>query len=140
VPGGWIYTRNVTLDLIGGTDISLLKHTPSKPLEEVKNEIQKILEQYRPTMQRLVTKAGQKPLIPLWIPKTGSGDTVEMAFRDHIETLAIPAVQGLPSLLLHELGSDTSVISQKQAEYIADIFTLNFHTCVDNYDSLCLVD
>jgi hypothetical protein len=140
VPSGWICTRNVTFDLSGGTGINQIKHTPSKPLREVKNEIQKILDQHRPTMQTLVTNAGREPLIPPWTPKTGSGGTVETVFRDHIKTLAIPAVRGLPSLLLHELGSETSVISKKQADYIDGIFTLNNHMCVDNYDSLFLVD
>jgi hypothetical protein len=90
-------------------------------------------------METLVTKAGREPLIPPWIPKTGSGDTEDMAFRNHAEKLAIPIVNGMPSLLLHELGSEKSVTNRKQAENIADIFS-DRHTCVDNYDSLCLVD
>jgi hypothetical protein len=46
----------------------------------------------------------------------------------------------MPCLLLHVLGSESSVIGQKQAEYTAGIFSLDDHMCVDNYDPLRLVD
>ena len=117
-----------------------LYYTPSKPLAEVKNKIHEILQRYRPTMQMLVMKAGREPLISPWIPKAGSGCALETAFCNHIETLAIPVVKGFPSLLLHDLGSQTSAISQRQAEYMDGIFSLDYHTCVDKYDYLCLVD
>jgi hypothetical protein len=81
--------------------------------------------------------AGRKPRIHLWILKTGSGGT-DMVFRSHIEELAIPAVHGLPSLLLYDLGSKTGAISEKQAKYIAGFFSLDYRTCVDNYDSMRL--
>ena len=90
-------------------------------------------------MHVLVTKAGREPLIPLWAPKAGSGDASDEAFRSHIETLAIPDVHGMPSLLLHELGSKTSTC-QQQAQYIDLIFTSNDHTCVDNYDFMRFAD
>jgi hypothetical protein len=61
-------TFNVALGFIGGTD--KLIHTPSKPLAEVKNRVHQILEQFRPTMRTLVTKAGREPLIPPWILET----------------------------------------------------------------------
>ena len=121
------------------TTISALQHTPPKPLAVVKSVIHNILRPYRFTMKELVTKAGQEPLISPWIPKTGNGN-MDMAFRNHAEKLAIPAVNGMPSLLLHELESETSATNQKQAENIAGIFSLHRHTYVDKYDSLCLVD
>jgi hypothetical protein len=42
VPGGWIYTCNIALDLISGTD-SLL-HMPLKPLAEVMDTVHGILQ------------------------------------------------------------------------------------------------
>ena len=132
--GRWICACNVVLDFISSVDSKFLQHTPSKPLAEVKNSIQRILQRYRLTMRTLVRKAGRQPLFPSWIPEKGSSDAVDsdMAFRNHVKALTIPAVDGLPSLLLHDLGSETSITSQKQAEYISDIFSLHNHTCVDN--------
>jgi hypothetical protein len=63
-----------------------------------------------------------------------------MAFRNHVERLAIPAVEGRPSLLLHDLGSETSVISQRQARYVKETFSFDQHKCVDNYNFLRFVD
>jgi hypothetical protein len=83
-------------------------------------------------MKTLVTKAGREPPLPLWIPEIGSGSTDETAFRNHVEALAIPTIDGLPSLLLHDLGFETSAVSQKQAEYICGIFSFHRHRCVDN--------
>jgi hypothetical protein len=137
MPGGWICTRNITFDLIGGTD-STLHHTPPKPLAVVKNRVNEILQRYCPAMRTLVAEAGRKPLISPWIPKIGSGGTEDTAFRNHIEMLAIPAVNGRPSLLLHDLGSETSAIGKKQAEYIPGVFLLDRHKCVHNYNSLRL--
>jgi len=42
---------------------------------------------------------------------------------------------GMPSLLLHDLGSESSVISQKQAEYIIKIFSLHDHIVFINTSS-----
>jgi hypothetical protein len=140
VAGGWFYTCNVTIVIIRGTDDKPLQHTPSKSLAEVKDIIHQILQRYRPTIQALVTKAGIEPLIPPWTPNPEMSDTVEMTFKNHIQALAIPSVEGLPSLLLHDLGSETSAISRKQAKYMTGIFSLEYHTCVDNYYSLRLVD
>jgi hypothetical protein len=39
VPGGWICTRNVALDFIGGTDSTLLQHTPLPWLKELHSKI-----------------------------------------------------------------------------------------------------
>jgi hypothetical protein len=136
VPGGYIRRTNLALDLISGT---VLQHTPPKPLAEVNLSVDQILQRYRPAMQNLVKEAGRRPFLPIWIPRTRSDDT-DTAFRDHIKRLAIPAVQGRPSLILHDLGSETSAISQKQAEYIDDIFSLDCHTCVGNYDSMHFAD
>ena len=85
-------------------------------------------------MRELVSKAGQTPLLPFWTPQTG-----DMAYKDHIKTLAIPEVQGLPSLLLHDLCSKT-VVDEKQTERIADIFEVGRHRRVDNYNHSRLAD
>ena len=116
-----------------------LKNTPLKPLAEVKDIIDQILEKYRPTIQMLVTNAGRRPLIPPWSPRTESSNEVDIAFKNKIERLSIPAVEGHPCLLLHELGSNTSAISQKQAKYMAGIFSFEHHTCVEYHDSLYVV-
>ena len=138
MPGGWICTPNVALDLIGATaGMSLqdakLEYSPPIGKEEVKDKVKEVLDRYRHTMRTLVTKAGRKPLLPPWIPTTGNGET---AFKNHIGTLGIPSVQGMPSLLLHNLGSESDVRSQIQAKYIDKIFSLGRNKCVDHYDSL----
>jgi hypothetical protein len=58
VPGGWICTRNVTLDFIGGTDTTLLQHTPLPWLKELHSRIWK-QEKRRSTLFRtkVVTRA-----------------------------------------------------------------------------------
>ena len=86
-------------------------------------------------MKTLVTKAGRELLLPLWIPEIEGGSaasTENTAFRDHVKALAIPTVDGLSSMLLHDLGSETSAVNQKQAEYIRGIFSFYRHRCVDN--------
>jgi len=130
----------VAPNFISGAGGNTFKHTPSKPLAHVRNTIQQILERYRPTMQKLVADAGTTPLIPSWIPKIGSGCPKEMAFRKHIKTLAIPTVQGLPSLLLHDLCIEAGVVDEKESKHIADIFSLDNHTCVDNCNSSRFAD
>ena len=56
------------------------------------------------------------PLIPSWIPKIRSGRPKEMAFREQIKALAILTVQGLPSLLLHDLCIEAGVVDEKQSK------------------------
>lgn len=128
------------LDFIGATDGKLFKHTPSKPLAEVRKSANQILEQYRPRMGKLVADAGKSPLLPLWIPKTRSGDQADTAYREHIKSLAIPIVEGRPSLLLHDLGVQGSIMNEKQAKHIPDVFSLSTHTCADDYDFFGLAD
>jgi len=127
-----------------GNEELKLKHTPSKPLAVVWASIDQILDRYRPIIQGLVTKAGQEPILPCWSPaqdlKTGCGDTLDKAFRDHVKKLAIPNVLQMPSLLLHELGSETSLINQKQDKYVTDLFSFDFHMCVDKYNILHLIN
>ena len=142
VPGGWICTRNVALDFIGGTaSMSLqdaeLGHSPTVSPEGVDDIIHKILDRHRDKIRTLVTKAGRQPLLPPWIPTTGNGET---AFKNYMEMLKIPSIRNTPSLLLHDLGSESSVISRNQAECITKIFSHHDHMCVDNYDSLRPVD
>ena len=142
MPGGWICTPNVARDLIGATaSMSLqdakLEYSPPIGKEEVKDKVKEVLDRYRHTMRTLVTKAGRKPLLPPWIPTTGNGET---AFKNYIEMLKIPSIRNTPSLLLHDLGSESSVISRNQAECITKIFSHHDHMCVDNYDSLRPVD
>jgi len=131
-------------DLFGNSKGSpqTFQHMPTKPLAEVRAKIDQIRDRYRPIMQTLVIKAGRQPLIPHWIPKTKSGDAnvVDAAFISRIETLAIPSVKDLPCLLLHELGSEMSVMNQKQTKYVDEIFSRYYHTCVYNCNSLCHVD
>ena len=49
----------------------------------------------------------------------------------NIKKLAILNVLQMPSLLLHELGSKTSLINQKQDKYVTDLFSFDFHMCHD---------
>jgi hypothetical protein len=127
-----IFTFKVAPNFISGTGGKIFQHTPPKPLAQVGKTVQQILERHLPTIQKLVADAGTTPLIPSWIPKIDSDCPKEMAFTKHIKTLAIPAVEGLPSLLLHDLHIE---VDEKPSKHIADIFSLNHHTCVDDCNS-----
>jgi hypothetical protein len=126
------------LDFIGATDDKLFKHTPSKPLAEVRDSVDRILEQYRHRMGELFANDGLKPLIPSWTPEARSDD--ETVFSDSIALLAVPEVRSLPSLLLHELGAEQIIMNERQAEYIAKVFSLGRHVCADSYDFFRLAD
>jgi len=82
-------------------------------------------------MKELVADAGQV-VLQSWIPKTTGNDPAEMALVDHIKKLAIPVVNGQPSLLLHDLGVEASGLDGKRTERIDDIFSLYRHTYADD--------
>ena len=122
----------MVLNFISGTGGKTFKHTPPKPLAQVRNTVQTILENYRPAMQKLVADAGTTQHIPSWIPKSGSDHPEEKTFRDHITKLAIPNVKGMPSLLLHDLCTKAGAVDEK---HIAEIFSHDDHMWVDNCNS-----
>ena len=130
----------MALNFISGTGGKTFKHTPLKPLAQVRSTVQIILENYRPAMQKLVADAGTMPHIPSWIPKVGSGHAEEKTFRDHITKLAIPNVKGMPSLLLHDLCIKAGAVDEKESKHIAEIFSHDDHMCVDNSNSLRFAD
>lgn len=103
--------------------------TPPRPPKVVNDSVQELLERYRPKMGKLVADAGRRPLIPLWTPPTETNTPAEMAFKEHIKTLAIPDVDGEPSLLLHDLFSKTSAIDE---ERIKEVFSGTRHKVLIN--------
>lgn len=79
------------------------------------------------------------PLLPYANPKTGSS-TPDIAFREHIKTVAIPKLEGLFILLLHDLSFESKIVDKKQEKHIAEAFSDQNMQCVDNFISLRLAD
>jgi hypothetical protein len=133
-------TSNIVCGFIIGAGGRQFENTPSKPVAEMKGKIKDILDRYRPKVTSLVEKAGVVPLLPTWIPRTRSGGLADTNFKQHVEQLAIPNVQGAPSLLLHDLGSAKSVMDKTQADFVPDIFSLHHHMCAYTFDSSALAN
>jgi hypothetical protein len=138
--GVYVSTSNLVLELTSIAGRKTFQHTPSKPLAAYRDTVHEILKEYRPKIRALIAKVGFQSLLPTWIPKTRSSSPLDTEFREHVKNLAIPAVRGEPSLLLHDLGTEKSVIDQKQAEHVANIFSLHSHTCANHSDSLLLAN
>ena len=82
-------------------DDETFDHTPSQPHKELNATINNFMARWCPRMQELVEKAEHVPsLLPLWDP----GPSANPNLARHISELCIPAIDRLPSLLLHNLG------------------------------------
>ena len=118
---------------IGGQSsfTNVLQHTPEKDMKDFEDSIQEFLDECRPGMETLVSKAGDIPsFMPSWTP--GPMDSVPH-LSDHILRLKIPRDKGgLPSLLLHDLGEEKSDLDKLRASRIPGIFS-NHNTCVVHF-------
>jgi hypothetical protein len=105
-------------------------HTPEKGKKDFQDSIQLFLNDCRPAMETLVSKAGDIPsFMASWTP----GSSMDPRLSDHIRRLNIPRDKGgLPSLLLHDLGEEKSDLDRLRASRIPGIFS-NINTCVVHF-------
>ena len=122
-------------DFICGTGGAF--HASPRKLDEVKDDVTRILMRYRPKIQELVANACQRPLIRFWTPQPGSNTPADMNFREHIETLAIPNIQDVPNLLLHDLFTERTAMDRERIE---KVFSGIGHKCVNNRNFSRLTD
>jgi len=107
---------------------SPLKHTPILPHEDFDSKIDAFLDECRPRMRKLLQNANHVPsFFPSWKPRyPANGD-----FAEHISKLRIPTVSGgRPSLLLHNLGKESSKLDTDRTARIPNIFSWVNHTYV----------
>ena len=119
---------------IGGQSsfTNVLQHTPEKDMKDFEDSIQEFLDECRPGMETLVSKAGDIPsFMPSWAP--GPMDSVPH-LSDHILRLKIPRDKGgLPSLLLHDLGEEKSDLDKLRASRIPGVFCNMHNTWVVHF-------
>ncbi|PPQ95415.1 hypothetical protein CVT26_008436 [Gymnopilus dilepis] len=70
---------------------------------------------------------GSTGTFPIWTP---SVDDIEPAYEEHIKALRIPALDGNPDLLLHDLGCFGK--DDKNLARIQNLFSSEKHTCFVN--------
>ena len=106
------------------------QQTPEKGKKDFQDSIWVFLNDCRPAMETLVSKAGDIPsFMPSWKPST----SMDPRLSDHIRQLNIPRDKGgLPSLLLHDLGEEKSDLDRVRASRIPSIFS-NTNTCVVHF-------
>ena len=106
------------------------QHTPEKSKKDFQDSIRLFLDDCRPAMKTLVSKAGHIPsFMASWTP----GASIDPRLSDHILRLNIPQDKGgLPSLLLHDLGEEKSDLDKLRASRIPGIFS-NKNTCVVHF-------
>jgi hypothetical protein len=93
------------------------------------NDINKVLGSYREQMHLLVLNADHVPsLIPSWTPAESTSEEQ----KTRISNLAIPAVGGAPSLLLHDLGEERMGLDKERDKHISNVFSLDKSVCVRN--------
>jgi hypothetical protein len=109
---------------------NIFQPTTEKPKKDFQDSIQLFLDDCRPAMETLVSKAGDVPsFMPSWTP----GSSMNPLLSDHIRQLSIPKDKGgLPSLLLHDLGNEESDLDKLRASHIPRIFSNN-NTCVVHF-------
>lgn len=110
---------------------NFFQHTAEKGKKDFQDSIQVFLDDCRPAMETLVSKAGHIPsFMPSWTP----GSSMDPRLSDHILRLNIPqdSKGGLPSLLLHDLGEEKSDLDKLRASRIPGIFS-NHNTCVVHF-------
>jgi hypothetical protein len=73
-------------------------------------------------MQILVQSAHS---VPLFLESWKPGPSPDEEFEDHISSLDIPVVNGQPSLLLHNLGSD---LDPERTARFREIFSFAYDT------------
>jgi hypothetical protein len=108
--------------------------TPKKAREEMQDEIIQFLDERRETVRLLLNNAADvSSLIPSWKPEQG----IEFGDKDsraNVLQLAIPAVNQIPSLLLHDMGEQRAHLAQEQAARISRVFSFSNHKCVHDVE------
>ena len=96
----------------------------------MQDEIVQSVDQCRENIRWLLNNAGDvSSLIPSWVPGQ-SVDFGDKDFVDNIAQLAIPVVNQVPSLLLHDIGEERMHLDEEQAERISRVFSFSNHKCV----------
>lgn len=110
------------------TELSTASQSSYRPIASkdtvIQSEVNKILDDLRPAMTRLVEG---EICLPVWTPDSSTMG-VEMA--NHIGDLRIPYLNGKPNVLLHHLGSFKE--DPALATRLKNIFMPNNHTCVNS--------
>jgi len=111
---------------LGKVHSQTFSNTPEKDQKNFQDSVKAFLDDCRPAMQTLVSKAGDVPsFMPLWTPDL----SMNPPLSDHLSQLNIPQDKhGLPSLLLHGLGEEKW--DKLCASHISNIFSDNNDTCV----------
>ena len=105
----------------------MVSNTPGKSKKDFQDSIQLFLDDCRPAMKTLVSKAGHIPsFMASWTPSA----SMDPRLSDHILRLNISQDKGgLPSLLLHDLGEEKSDLDKLRASHILG----NKNTCVVHF-------
>ena len=109
---------------------------PKKTRKQIQGEIVQFVDQRRENIRQLLTNAGDgSSLTPSWVPGQ-SVDFGDKDFVDNIAQLAIPVVNQVPSLLLHDIGEERTHLDQEQAERISRVFSFSNHKCVPKFNEV----
>ena len=107
-----------------------LRDTSERTRTQIQDEILEFVDQRREKMRQLLENAHDvSSLIPSWVPGH-SNHLADADFVDNISKLAIPVVNQVPSLLLHDIGEERTDLDQEQAERISRVFSFSNHKCV----------
>lgn len=108
--------------------------TPKKTRKQMQDDIVQFVDQRRENIRQLLNNAGDiSSLIPSWVPGQ-CVDSGDKDFVDNIVQLAIPVVNQVPSLLLHDIGEERTHLDQEQAERISGVFSFKRHKCVPEFN------
>lgn len=110
--------------------------TPKKTRKQMQDEIVQFVDQRRENIRQLLNNAGDvSSLILSWVPGQ-SVDFGDKDFVDNIAQLAIPVVNQVPSLLLHDIGEERTHLDQEQAERISRVFSFSNHKCMPEFNEV----
>ena len=102
----------------------------------MQDEIVQFVDQRREKIRQLLNNAGDVSLlIPSWVP----GQIVDFGDKDlvdNIAQLAIPVVNQVPSLLLHDIGEEQMHLDEEQAERISRVFSFSNHKCIPEFNEV----
>ena len=102
----------------------------------MQDDIVQFVDQRRENIRQLLNNAGDiSSLIPSWVPGQ-SVDSGDKDFVDDIVQLAIPVVNQVPSLLLHDIGEERTHLDQERAERISRVFSFKRHKCVPEFNEI----
>jgi len=104
--------------------------TPKKTRKQTQDEIVQFVDHRREKIRQLLNNAGDvSSLIPSWVP----GQCVDFGDKDSVDNiahLAIPVVNQVPSLLLHDIGEERTHLDQELTKRISRVFSFSNHKCV----------